>query len=254
MTVFQGIHTQQTPLRAFLETLGGLQLLIATGLWFDSKFYHGAFDGQTIINIAMIVAFGVLFYFGTARARTLMIFATLIGIGGEYLFSLGFEMYTYKNGNVPMYVPPGHAIVYICVYWFTRRPAIVKTKAFWEKSLLVFAIGYSLFCLIVWTDVFGFLLTGLTLYLLKKHPRERLFYLAMYFSVAILEFIGTRYECWYWPPVAFGEIDFLPSANAPSGISFFYFGLDLGSLWFYKHTHPKAWARKKKVQQLRAAA
>jgi hypothetical protein len=94
-------------------------------------------------------------------------------------------------------------------------------------------------------------MTIATLFILRNKPKERLFYLTMYVSVAYLEIIGTNYLCWKWPATAWGFFDFLPSYNPPSGISFFYFLLDLGTLWFYKQRHKIAWSRMKNIREIR---
>ncbi len=93
-------------------------------------------------------------------------------------------------------------------------------------------------------------MTILTLLVLRKRPRERLFYLSMYLTVAYLEIVGTNFLCWEWPSTAFDAFSFLPSANPPSGISFFYFGLDLGCLWLYKKRHKIAWNRMKSQRMI----
>lgn len=236
---------------SFTKTFGLLFLFIAVGLFFDSTWYVSRFNyGQLYANILMILVFIGLFYRATNRSRELMIYAVLIGIGGEYLFSLGFDMYTYRLGNVPTYVPPGHAIIYISTVYFCREASIKKFKHLLENVFTVLVLLYSLLFLLFANDVFGFSLTLLTLIILRNKPRERLFYLSMYIVVAVLEIIGTRYQCWYWPDSAFGIMPFLKSANPPSGISFFYFGLDLGSLWLYKQRHKIAWKRMKQVRLL----
>jgi hypothetical protein len=94
-------------------------------------------------------------------------------------------------------------------------------------------------------------MTIATLLILRNKPRERLFYLTMYISVAVLEIIGTTYECWWWPSTAFDVIPFLPSYNPPSGISLFYFLLDLGCLWIYKKRHKITWKRMKNIRKIR---
>lgn len=237
--------------KAFNKTLGLLFVFIAIGLFFDSTWYVERFsNGQLYANVLMILVFIGLFYKATNRSRELMIYAVLIGIGGEYLFSLGFEMYAYRLGNVPTYVPPGHAIIYIATVYFCREAAIKKYKQILEKIFTVLVLLYSALFLLFAYDVFGFVLTLLTVYLLRNKPKEKLFYLSMYIVVAVLEIIGTRYQCWYWPDTAFGVFPFLKSANPPSGISFFYFGLDLGALWLYKQRHLIAWKRMKNVRML----
>ena len=76
----------------------------------------------------MLIAFIWLILKGTKRAKELMLYALIIGTVGEYIFSLGFEMYTYRLQNVPIYVPPGHAIIYIVTYYFTRKATIQQSK------------------------------------------------------------------------------------------------------------------------------
>lgn len=236
--------------KASFNTIGVLVLFIAFGLYFDSSFFI-AIDprGQLYANTLMLIVFGVLFYRATKRSKELMLYAVAIGIGGECLFSLGFDMYEYRLGNVPVYVPPGHAIIYIVTVYFCREKFVKLNRSLLEKWFAISIFIYA-FCFLVFaSDIFGFVLTILTLWLLRNKPRERLFYYSMYIVVVFLEIIGTTYKCWFWPDTAFGFIDFLKSANPPSGISFFYFGLDLGSLWLYKQRHKVAWGRMKRLRK-----
>ena len=118
---------------------------------------------------------------------------------------------------------------------------------------LTIAIFFYASAFLIWgNDLFGFVMTIATLLILQRKPRERLFYLCMYITVAVLEITGTNYLCWRWPATAWGVFDFLPSFNPPSGISFFYFGLDLGTLWLYKQGHKIAWQRMKNIRKIRS--
>ena len=236
---------------ASFRTLGLLILFIAVGLFFDSYFFLKLdVNGQQYANVAMLFVFFILFYRATKRSRELMIYAVLIGIGGECLFSLGFDMYEYRLGNVPVYVPPGHAIIYIVTVYFCREKFVKLYKIKLERYFAIGIFIYAFCFLIFANDIFGFVLTLLTLWFLRNKPRERLFYYSMYIVVVFLELIGTTYKCWFWPDTAFGIFDFLKSANPPSGISFFYFGLDLGSLWLYKQRHKIAWTRMKRLRKI----
>lgn len=242
----------KSPFYAAGKSLGLLYFFLLTGLFFDSYFFlRITKHAQWVANIVMFVVVFIVYLKVTKRAKEQMITAILIAIIGEYLFSIVMGMYTYRLGNVPHYVPPGHALVYISVFYFSKASSIVKYKISLERVLSVFVFLYALFFLIFKNDVFGFTMTIATLLILKNKPRERLFYLTMYVTVAILEIIGTTYLCWKWPSTAWGVFDFLPSYNPPSGISFFYFGLDLGSLWLYKQRHIFAWKRMKNIRKIR---
>jgi hypothetical protein len=72
----------------------------------------------------------------------------------------------------------------------------------------------------------------------------------MYIVVAVLEIGGTAYEVWSWPDTAFGFFPLLKSHNPPSGISLFYFLLDVGCFVLYTQINRKAWKRVKRIRGL----
>ena len=79
------------------KTLILLMLFIAGGLFFDSSVFIKLDEkGQLYANIAMLLVFFGLFFRATKRSKELMIYAVAIGIDGECLFSLGFDMYEYR--------------------------------------------------------------------------------------------------------------------------------------------------------------
>ena len=246
------VSTSKTFFPAFLKTLGILYLYIFVGLFIDSKYVvHHYQDLQWFANALMIVIFSIVLWKVNSRVRELMMYAVIIGFAGEYLFSIALGMYTYRLENVPHYIPMGHALVYIGVLYFTKTSFTKLHIKQIEKAFIAIILVYSTLFLIFKNDVFGFVLTIATLLILRKKPRERLFYLTMYLSIVFLEITGTSYECWKWPETAFDYFTFLPSANPPSGISFFYFGLDLGCLWLYKQRHKLAWSRMKNQRSIR---
>ncbi|WKD85862.1 hypothetical protein KCTC32516_01209 [Polaribacter huanghezhanensis] len=236
---------------SFFKTLGYLFLFMVFGLFLDSTYMSAIFpQTQHLATFVMLIGFAILYYRSASRLREQMIYAVIIGYIGEHLFSIGLGMYTYRLGNVPHYVPPGHAIVLITTMYFCKD-AVVKTyRKLLEKIFTIFILVYATLFLIFAGDVFGFVMSLLVIFLLRNKPRERLFYLSMYIAVAFLEIIGTNYQCWFWPETAWNTIPFLKSANPPSGISLFYFLLDLGSLWLYKQRHKIAWARMKSIRKL----
>jgi len=240
------VSTSKTFFPAFLKTLGVLFLYIFVGLFIDSKYVVETYqDSQWIANVLMVIIFSIVLWKVPSRIRELMIYAVIIGYIGEYLFSVVLGMYTYRLENVPHYIPMGHALVYIGVLYFVKTTYAKLNRSLLEKIFTGIIIVYAAAFLAFKNDVFGAVLTVLTLWILRNKPRERLFYLTMYLSIVFLEITGTSYECWKWPSIAWDYFTFLPSANPPSGISFFYFGLDLGCLWLYKKRHQIAWKRMK---------
>jgi hypothetical protein len=242
----------ESSLYATFKSLGALYLFILFGLFLDSFYMlEITADAQFYANITMFMGFLITFWKVNRRVKEQMVSAVIIAVLGEYLFSIALGMYSYRLENVPHYVPPGHALVYVAVLYFSRAKSIIKHRIKLERFLAIFILIYATVFLIFKNDVFGFVMTSATLFILRNKPRERLFYLTMYISVAYLEIIGTNYLCWKWPATAWGIFDFLPSQNPPSGISLFYFLLDLGCLWLYKQRHKMAWSRMKNIRKIR---
>lgn len=219
-------------------------------LFFDSVYFaENISDSQIWINILMLAGFFKMYFRSTPRVKELMIYAVIIGLGGEYLFSRGLSMYTYRLENVPLYVPIGHAALYGRIFMFSKASVVRKHHKAIEQ-LFAFAIAiFATIYLILFIDVFGFVMTICVFILLMKRPKDRLFFYSMYILVAILEIGGTAFGAWKWPETAFGVFEFLPSNNPPSGISLFYFLLDIGCFLIYTQRNKIAWSRFKNIQR-----
>ncbi|WP_166385874.1 hypothetical protein [Polaribacter sp. 11A2H] len=246
------VVTSKTFFPAFIKSVGFLFFYILIGLFIDSVYVTENYgESQWVANIVMVIVFTVTCFKVSPRIREQLFYAVLLGFFGEYLFSVAMGMYTYRLENIPHYIPMGHALVYAGVLYFMKTAFTKKHDQKLEKILTIIIIIYATIFLVFKNDVFGFVMTAGTLLILIKKPRERLFYLTMYLAVAFLEIVGTTYQCWWWPTTAWGIFDFLPSHNPPTGISFFYFLLDLGTLWFYKKRHKAAWLRMKNIRKIR---
>lgn len=235
-----------------LQTIGVLMLVMLVGLFLDSEFVAKSYyeHAQWINNVLVVILFIFLYLKSPRRTREQLIYAFLIAIVGEYVFSKFLGMYTYRLENIPHYIPPGHAVVFLLVYNFCKKSEVRKHSHSIEKVLTIVIAILAISFLVVKNDIYGFLLTVLVFYFLRKHPKEKLFYLTMYVFVVYTEIIGTAFNCWEWPPIAFDKFSFLPSANPPIGISFFYFGLDRGTMSIYKRRHKKEWNRLKQIRAI----
>ena len=213
------------------------------GLYLDSQLV----SEQYITNILVLITFLWIYKQVSKVVKQLMLYGLIVALGGELLFSLVFGMYTYRLENLPLYVPLGHSIIYATVYYFVKEPLIQKYQNQIIKSLYIAIILYSTAWLIFASDVFGFLCMLIILWIFKRRPKTKLFFLIMFFAIVYLELVGTYYGCWSWPKIWFDKVPFIPSANPPSAISVFYFGFDAGCLWFYKKLNPKKWQRFKSI-------
>lgn len=224
----------------------GIFVIFVFILFFDSIYFsENVTNSQLPINIIMGIGFVVMYFRANKRTRELMIYAVIIGFGGEYLFSRGLDMYTYRLENVPLYVPFGHAALYGRIFMFSKAPVVRKHNKAVEQLFALLILLLASFYLLFLNDVFGFVMTLCVFLLLWKKPKDRLFFFSMYILVAILEIGGTAFGAWKWPEIAFNTFTFLPSNNPPSGISLFYFLLDIGCFFIYTQRHKIAWKRLK---------
>lgn len=224
----------------------GIFVIFVFILFFDSIYFsENVTNSQLPINIIMGIGFIVMYFRANKRTRELMIYAVIIGFGGEYLFSRGLDMYTYRLENVPLYVPFGHAALYGRIFMFSKAPVVRKHNKAVEQLFALLILLLASFYLLFLNDVFGFVMTLCVFLLLWKKPKDRLFFFSMYILVAILEIGGTAFGAWKWPEIAFNTFTFLPSNNPPSGISLFYFLLDIGCFFIYTQRHKIAWKRLK---------
>ena len=218
--------------------------------YFDGTGFAALYSNAQIgPNILMLLAFLVLYKRSVKRTRELMMYAVIIGFAGEYLFSIVLDMYTYRLSNLPFYIPLGHAVVYARTYRFSKASIVKKHQKVIVRFLSVVIALFALFYLIVFNDVFGFAMTIVVFLVLINRPKDRLFFLTMYLVVAVLEIAGTAYEVWTWPDTAFGVFPLLKSHNPPSGISLFYFLLDIGCFVLYTQFNSKTWKRFKNIKR-----
>lgn len=229
----------------------GIFIIFVFILFFDSIYFAENFtNSQLPINIIMSLGFLALYFRANKRTKELMIYAVIIGFGGEYLFSRVLNMYTYRLENVPFYVPIGHAALYGRIFMFSKAPIVRKHHKAVEELFAIMILFVASIYLIFLNDIFGFVMTVCVFLLLWKRPKDRLFFFSMYILVVILEIGGTAFGAWKWPEVAFNTFSFLPSNNPPSGISLFYFLLDIGCFIIYTTRHKIAWKRLKNKNKL----
>ncbi len=217
-------------------------------LFIDGGFFSNHYkNSQYLLSLLAFLTFIFLYKRATPRVRKLMVYALFIGLLGEYFFSVFLKMYTYRLENVPWYVPFGHAALYGRVFIFSKDALVKKYHKAIEQLFTIIIIVFALVYLVFFKDVFGFVMTIVVFVILYFRPKDRLYFYTMYIIVALLEIGGTAFGAWKWPSIAFGVFDFLLSNNPPSGISLFYFLLDVSCLFVYILFHQKQWKRFKKI-------
>jgi hypothetical protein len=147
----------------------------------------------------------------------------------EILGSLIWQGYTYRLGNIPLYVPPGHALVFLFGITAASLPLIQLHARRFELGVLAActvctAGGLTVLPLVNGRyDVQGLTMWPLFAWCILRSGRGTLF-AAIWVATATLEIAGTVAGDWTWAAVA--PWSHLPSGNPPSAVAAGYTIID----------------------------
>lgn len=189
---------------------------VTGGLLADQKI---EFWGQTLTNVVVWCLF--LWWLRGARAATqialtaCVVYATL----GEIFLSLVWGVYDYRLGNVPLFVPPGHALLFMLGGLIAAR---ARDWIVWVVPLA--AVPFIVILLASGTGTLDALLFGVFLLCLKL-GRARKLYAVMFVLSLAMEIYGTWLGNWAWSTTVpwLG----LTTPNPPLAAGAFYCVLDL---------------------------
>jgi hypothetical protein len=151
-----------------------------------------------------------------------------IATGVELFLSLVWGLYQYRWGNVPLFVPSGHGLLYLFALRATRTPLMIDRGRSVKHLALACATLWAVGGLTVaplflgWVDFFGAIFLPIFVVLMRR-PRA-LVYAASFFIAIELELVGTGFGNWVWAAAA--PVIHLPSGNPPSVIAGGYCVLD----------------------------
>lgn len=226
---------------AYILQMAGVLLLLPLILWLDSPALATTLGheslGQWFANVLTFAYFGWMYRMGSSQLRKLMVIGLGVATAGEVLFSLVIGMYEYRLANIPLYVPPGHTILYAMVYYWIRLPWVRKNPQTVHMALYAAAAMFSVYWWQSHNDLYGFVCFTAYSIVMAFSRESRPFFLAMYMAVVYLELIGTTFGNWYWHSILLDKFSWMPSGNPPAGIAIFYFGFDIGCLGFYMLTN-----------------
>ena len=147
----------------------------------------------------------------------------------EYTASPGLGVYTYRLHNVPMYVPPGHGLVYLAALCIGRSVLAERYRKQFIYGVLVVCGAWAFWGLALAPrrDVLGAIMyLFLVRFLLVG--RQPLVYAGAFVVTSYLELVGTNLGAWTWAVHGPGGI--IPQGNPPSGIPGGYCFLDAAGL------------------------
>jgi hypothetical protein len=159
---------------------------------------------------------------GRIRALLVVAAATCMEVVG----SIVWGVYSYRLGNLPLFVPPGHGLVYLTGLRLTQTSLISRHQPAFLGLVGSIAVAWAVAGLTVLprTDASGAL--GMSVFLaFLVLGRARVLYAAVFLVVALLEISGTAFGVWTWKEVVPGLP--LPSGNPPSGAASGYVLFDI---------------------------
>jgi hypothetical protein len=189
---------------------------IAGGLAVDQ---HWALYGQLAVSAAAWVMFALLWMRCDGARRQALVACLAFATVGEMFLSLVWGLYQYRLGNIPLFVPPGHVLLFFLGTQIADR---LPARAEWWIA----ALAAPLVALLAWSgrDTLGPLLYALFLACLWVSPSRRL-YATMFVLSLAMELYGTWLGNWVWSPqVPWLE---LRTVNPPLAAGAFYCVLDL---------------------------
>lgn len=179
---------------------------------------HGGAWGQPLVSLWVWLLFGVLM-FQAAALRLRLLACLLIATAGEVVLSLVWGLYDYRLGNLPLFVPPGHVLLYwLGLQWAGRLPGRVIALTPWLALAGVSALA------VAGIDWMGPALLAVFLVCVWRGPAPRL-YITMFLLSLAMELWGTWLGNWTWRAALPGLG--WPVANPPLAAGAFYCVLDL---------------------------
>jgi len=196
--------------------------LITVGLAVDQ---HAGPWGQALVSAA---AWALLAYWvaqASPVSRTHLLLCVAYATAGEIFLSLVWGLYDYRIGNIPLFVPPGHALLFALGVLLTARlPDWITIAVPVTAAPLVAGLAWT------GSDTLGPPLFALLLVSMAL-SRARKLYAVMFLLALAMEIYGTALGNWRWhtdvpwlglqtlnPPVAAGAfycvLDFLVVSTA----------------------------------------
>ncbi len=191
-------------------------LTIAVGLWVDMHWAHG----QLAMSLLAWALLFILVAWRPHEERPALVACLAFATAGEVVLSLVWGIYDYRLFNIPLYVPPGHVLLF---YLGTRMAPHVPAGHEWWVPLVALPVVASLW----WSghDTSGPILYAIFLACMVGSPRGRSLYATMFVISLVMEVWGTWLGNWTW--VANVPFTGLTAGNPPLAGGAFYCMLDL---------------------------
>jgi hypothetical protein len=162
------------------------------------------------------------------RVRAIVVVA--VATAGELVGSQLLGIYTYRDGAVPGFVPPGHGLVFLAGCGLAQARWVRARGDHFAAAACGVALAWALAgaTRLEAPDLAGALGAALFVALMIAAPRWlRPYYAGVFIAVSLLEIYGTAVGTWQW--AATTPLLGLPAGNPPSGVASGYVLFDLAA-------------------------
>jgi len=184
-----------------------------------------ALDAQADLPAQMalgLVVWGVLSWLLASAPRDerfSLMACVVIATAGELFASLVWGLYSYRLGNVPIFVPPGHALL---LYLGLSLSRVLPERA--ALGVIGAAGVFSLGLAAAGIDTLGLALFALLAITSVALPEQKRLYASTFLVALALELYGTTVGNWAWSR----DVPYAPlvTTNPPIAAGAFYAALD----------------------------
>jgi hypothetical protein len=186
--------------------------------------------GQLMIGL---VAFAVLMLACRplpAERRAQVAVVVVVATCFEVLGSIIWGVYRYRLGNLPLFVPPGHGLVYLTGLQVSQLELVRRNERAFVRLILLLGVAWAavgLSGMLGRVDVIGAVGVLVFSTYLFVGPAPTV-YGGVFLAVAGLELYGTAIGTWRWAAVVPGLG--LPDGNPPCGAASGYVLFDIAAM------------------------
>lgn len=180
---------------------------------------------HTLLGAAAWIFFALVLRVQPREMRVQVLVLVCVATVLEVVGSIVWRAYTYRFEDLPLFVPAGHGLFYLCALRVAALPALtVRARpivilvtagaTLWMLAGLARPPLPDLLGLVVWAVFIRFVVRG-------RYP---LLYAVSFVMTAGLELYGTALGAWRWAPILPGLM--LPAGNPPACIGAGYAAMD----------------------------
>lgn len=188
---------------------------------------------QFYLGVICVFILGYFLRFHPFHECFQAIICLFVSIFFEVVGSLIWGLYTYRFHNIPVFVPLGHAGIYLFGLTFCLTPFFHRFSHFLKQAAIVLALIWAISG-VTWLplinhrfDILGACNFPIFVWLICYSRRSK-FYIGTFFIISIIEFAGTTMGNWQWAKAA-PYLD-IPNGNPPAVISVTYAMIEYAAL------------------------